>query len=802
MAEERRGREAATALNDLIWRGGLAVTIGSVLLWPIHQLLGGETLTGSLLVAVVGLLTWSAAARLLLRDSAVRRLWILLFAVSALVLILFGRDEAGRHIAIALATLFLLLRRYAAYRHLPGGRRALFFLLGFPVVVILGFGLDVPATFDPQASGWIHALAFNVGRYAIVSLRIFWVLSLVHIFFRMRLHSWRLKPKLAISALLIAIVPLTLVVSFALLALVGATGGSRAMRGSAILSDWSRMAASGTQFAPSHFDTSFTYRNAAGDALISGTPPQQLEALLVRLLPSADSVLTMDRSAEVELPTWSPADTTAYFTLGSELWLLRLAGLPTGNLEIDGYRLSRRPLDRLAGMLGCNVGLYSSARLRLSVAGDELIVADTSGVRTPSISLEGHVTRSAAGPGPPGRRLPIGAALLEGFHLFPDRLAPRPFILHLESSPGELISEFTEGENPLGHAVVWVLAIVAIFFLILEAFALFLGVRIAGGITAAVATLRRGTLRLAAGDLRTRIALPNQDEFGQLADSFNEMTVAVRHGREQAVARERLERELETARKIQERLLPRGLPAVPGFEITGTSVPSRQVGGDYFDVLSLEDGRLGIAIGDVSGKGMPAALLMSNLQASLQGQVIHPSSVAEIVTRMNNLLAHSTDPHMFATFFYGVLDPRDATFTAVNAGHNPPVVRRAGGGIETLDAGGLVLGMLPRQKYKQQTITLAPGDLVVLYTDGITEATSATPAGGRDAADGAREELGDDEDPDRMFGEEQLHELIGASADRSAVEVKQQILEAVERHAAGAPQADDITLVVLKRQAE
>ncbi|MFC1573390.1 PP2C family protein-serine/threonine phosphatase, partial [Candidatus Eisenbacteria bacterium] len=378
----------------------------------------------------------------------------------------------------------------------------------------------------------------------------------------------------------------------------------------------------------------------------------------------------------------------------------------------------------------------------------------------------------------------------------------------------DLVQEFVREEHKVNQAILVVLAFIAAIFLIMEAVALFFGLRIASGITGAVHVLHRGTLRLGAGDFDTHIDLPNEDEFGDLASSFNTMTVAVKRGREEAVARERLERELETARAIQQRLLPDDTPVVPGFDITGTSVPSRQVGGDYFDFLIQDDGRVGVAIGDVSGKGIPAALLMSNLQACLQGQVIHPSSVAEIVGRVNDLLVRSTDSQMFATFFYGVLDQTEATLTTTNAGHNPPIVCRADGSMEMLERGGLLLGMLPGRSYEQETIVLAPGDVVVLFTDGITEAEGPIDDVDADVPDviagntvdeqGETESTADDDavpetDKDNMFGDEHLEQIVRKHAHRSAAEIRDVILAAVSKHAADVPQSDDITLVVIKR---
>ncbi|MBE0566175.1 MAG: SpoIIE family protein phosphatase, partial [Krumholzibacteria bacterium] len=481
-----------------------------------------------------------------------------------------------------------------------------------------------------------------------------------------------------------------------------------------------------------------------------------------------------------------PRDTTAWFAAGGDLWLMRWRDLGTPEASAQAWLLGQRPLTELSRLLRCGVLLTA-----VGTASDGANVAI--GVRDPVVS-----------PVFTGRRAMyrdvtgdatfwsdwryFGGTLLEVMRHREGRLDGTSLFLTLRTGWSDLRGEFLEGENNLNVAVVIALAVVAFLFLVIEIFALFFGVRISEGIIAAVRVLGRGTRAVAAGDLLTRIDLPNEDEFGDLGASFNEMTRAVRQGRDDALARERLTRELQTAREIQERLLPHAEPRLPGFEITGASIPSREIGGDYFDFIVQADDRMGIAIGDVSGKGMPAALLMANLQASLHGQVIHPSSVAEVVARVNDLLVASTDPHMFATFFYGVLDTGAGVFTTANAGHNPPLVLRTDGSTATLGEGGLLLGMLARQAYVQQETRLEPGDVVVLYTDGITEAAgpSAVPD--------------DPDNPDAMFGEAALLEVVRRHAHLPAVGIKEAILAAVAEHTAGAEQSDDITLVVIRRQ--
>ena len=386
---------------------------------------------------------------------------------------------------------------------------------------------------------------------------------------------------------------------------------------------------------------------------------------------------------------------------------------------------------------------------------------------------------------PAGGNWRIGTTHLDLFELKDGKLAASSARLTVRTSPRLIWEEVYSRSDLFSRIIVAALIVLGSTLLTLEAFVLAFGIRISAGITSAVRALHRGARRIAAGDLDTPIEIPNEDELGDLAAAINEMAAGVKHGRIEASQREALERELEVAREIQERLLPHVMPAVPGFEISGTSLPSQQVGGDYFDFLDLEDGRLGIAIADVSGKGIPAALLMANLQAILRGQAEERGDVSAILARVNNYLVRSTDTHMFATFFYGVLDRAAGRFLSSNAGHNPPLLLRADGRLERLAAGGLILGFLANQAYVQETTDLAPGDVVVLFTDGITEASSP----------------GAPDRPDRFFGEERLIEVVRANAARTAGEIQTAILNAVAGHTAGAPQGDDITLVVCKRRA-
>jgi sigma-B regulation protein RsbU (phosphoserine phosphatase) len=245
--------------------------------------------------------------------------------------------------------------------------------------------------------------------------------------------------------------------------------------------------------------------------------------------------------------------------------------------------------------------------------------------------------------------------------------------------------------------------------------------------------------------------------------------------------RERLNRELEIAREVQERLFPQKLPSISGMDYCGACRPALGVGGDYYDFLLLPADRFGIAIGDVSGKGIAAALLMASLQASLRSQAIQGTDdVAGLIGNVNRLVYDASAENKYATFFYAQYEPAARHLTYVNAGHNAPVVLRKTSGeweIIRLDEGGAVVGLLRNFPYSQASMTLEPGDTLVAFTDGISEAMNP-----------AEEE----------WGEECLIEAAKSCDGLSASDTIAHIVEAADRFAAGAKQHDDMTLIVVR----
>ena len=196
---------------------------------------------------------------------------------------------------------------------------------------------------------------------------------------------------------------------------------------------------------------------------------------------------------------------------------------------------------------------------------------------------------------------------------------------------------------------------------------------------------------------------------------------AALRSKDEASRRRALERQIDLARTVQEYLLPRQDPAMPGFEVAGLNLPGQMLSGDYFDYMQLPEKQLGIAVADVSGEGVPAALLAASLQGMLTAHIENVYSISAILERVNRTLCATTTPEVFATLFYAVVEP-EGKLTYVNAGHNPPLLLRASGDIERLTVGGTVLGVFANQRYPHGVVTMRPGDCLVAYTDGLTEA--------------------------------------------------------------------------------
>lgn len=334
------------------------------------------------------------------------------------------------------------------------------------------------------------------------------------------------------------------------------------------------------------------------------------------------------------------------------------------------------------------------------------------------------------------------------------------------------------------------LLILGALFLCLELVALFAAVWMTRAITGTVHELHRATAHIDRGEFSHRARVRSRDQLGELAEAYNEMAAHIEALLRERVQSERLQRELEIAASVQARLFPRIVPALESVEIAGHCRAARGVAGDYYDYLDVGPGTVALALGDVAGKGISAALLMSNLQASLRAQVLVLSeaapaargngAVAHLTGLINEQLCRTVDSNRFATLFLGFYDDADRSLRYTNAGHNPPILVRPDGGVERLTTGGIMVGAFSGHRFAQAEAILPPGSILLLYSDGLSEAANA-----------AGEE----------FGDERLVDLARSHAGRSAEEMRLAVFSAVDAWSAGQEQVDDQTLVVIRGRA-
>jgi sigma-B regulation protein RsbU (phosphoserine phosphatase) len=284
------------------------------------------------------------------------------------------------------------------------------------------------------------------------------------------------------------------------------------------------------------------------------------------------------------------------------------------------------------------------------------------------------------------------------------------------------------GERGFSQVFLLLLAVVGVILLLVQLVAVITGVRLTRSITHAVHELYAATLGVQAGDFSVRIKTKRDDQLGTLCDSFNQMAASIEGLIEESKARQRLENEVEIARQVQEQLFPREAPLLNTLQMAGRCVPASGVSGDYYDFGQSAPGKLVLTIGDISGKGISAALLMASIQATLRGQVyssrlagqLDQLSVADLVGRVNRQLCANTSPEKYSTLFVAFYNDETRELTYTNAGHLPPMLVR-NGSLDALTTGGAVVGLFKDIQYEQETVTLQPKDCLVAYTDGVTE---------------------------------------------------------------------------------
>jgi len=383
-------------------------------------------------------------------------------------------------------------------------------------------------------------------------------------------------------------------------------------------------------------------------------------------------------------------------------------------------------------------------------------------------------------------------------------LARAGALVRVRTRPSVLYSHLFAALGDIARGVEYILLAILIFFGVIELVALIIGTRMTSTVTGAVAHLYDATKHVDRGDFSHRIPVKSADQLAQLSLSFNSMTESIEKLIQEQKEKQRLEGELAIAQEVQAQLFPRQVSELESLEVHGFCRPARTVSGDYYDFLTASSHKLILAVGDISGKGISAALLMATIHSAVRAysveslpQMREPLAVGAVAGAgrimaawpegievspgallglLNHQLYESTPPEKYATLFLGIYDGRSHQLTYSNGGHLPPILIGEDGAVRRLEAGGTVVGLFDNMAYDEGSVQMHPGEVFVAYSDGVTEPEN---------------EFGE-------FGEERLIDLVSANRHLSLIQISQAVTSAVDDWIGDNEQPDDITLVLAR----
>lgn len=465
---------------------------------------------------------------------------------------------------------------------------------------------------------------------------------------------------------------------------------------------------------------------------------------------------------------------------GKELWLvaLREADSPRGRQYIDlSVPVTSEFLEGLAPDLGpVDVTLWQKAEKNSESA---VPIADSNYraiMRVKTVNRPLLPAQTWLDP------VIDGFSQLNATYLVDGRVAGRdhPVFAFFKARRSQLNHRIFASLGELGGAKKFELQLIGVFFLLIELAALVIGVRLTRAITRTISDLSQATQAVQEGNLAARVPVQRRDQLGMLGESFNSMTASISGLISEQKHLQRLENEISIAREVQDQLFPENLPSVEGVEIEAICKAARSVSGDYYDFIQLSPTKVALAIADISGKGISAALLMASLQAALRSQLLTSGSesigTAELVSRLNKHLVRNTGDDRFATFFVAIYDLAARKLRYTNAGHLPGFCI-SDGKAQHLDVGGIVLGIVDDYVYREACVDVPPNAVVIAYSDGLVE-------------------------PENAYGEEFGVSRLEAAAQRvrqaTPRKIAESLMTAAEEWASTPEQADDMTVIVAK----
>lgn len=657
----------------------------------------------------------------------------------------------------------------------------------------------------------ISTLALPFAGFINYAFAILAFVLLVKYFLRlMRRFVWRIRNRLIVAYIFIGVIPVLLIfamLTIGLYVLMGQVTTYLLTRELQNRNEIVRDCASilGWQTAE-HFKGEDVERVAAQTLL-------QLQ----RRVPTLQAMVRIDHSTTKRLgsavredyPTWSRPGFMGLVRLGSDYILAAHTDASTQNHSIEVFAFEPVGLELLSGLLPelATVNLLELEELpREKPVGQESQEhpsdkSDTgSAKKGPSYTIRLNQQRIIPTQGASIMTLPAAKSWWDmevrwgtvvPYSLWENsQQETEKVVFRVDSRPSLIVRKLFSVLGPLSSAVFFMLYAIGGLLLVAEVLSLSLGVSLTKTITRSVADLYEGTLKINSGDFSHRIPLRSKDQLSELASSFNRMTDSVQKLILESKEKERLESELEIAREVQSQLFPREIPQLQNLQLAGSCQPARMVSGDYYDYMRLDLNWAALAIGDVAGKGISAALLMASIQSSLRAQLNArtlsggpgqvnglPRLISESTSRLNQQLYEITSAEKYATFFCALVNDCSGQLFYTNAGHLPPLLIR-NQQAHKLDIHGMVLGVFPNQVYGHGYIELQQGDLLVAYTDGITEPEN---------------EYGEE------FGDQRLGELLIQNVDKPFAELTRLITAAVGDWSATAEQQDDMTLLMVRR---
>jgi sigma-B regulation protein RsbU (phosphoserine phosphatase) len=601
------------------------------------------------------------------------------------------------------------------------------------------------------------------------------------LFFLSRLRLWRVRNRLLVSYFLFGVVPFFFVIALTTTALTTLFGLIAADRIRTALDDRARNAGSLAREIATVASFQREAEVAMLSRLITGFHPRGRAIVkidgMVRAIPDGSG------APFENIPAWNSPDFSGLIESGDRYFIGASAHGNEPSIDVLVYT----PLDAME--LKTVKGVAAPALMPLTADADinMSIQALRSFVTVVDLGKRTRVEYS------PETGLPPRGGIWDSTIGWSVKRAARQasggtrdVLITFVSRPSLLMTALADPSD-LGPRLLLIVATVlgAIFF-VASAGSVFWSARLTRSITRAVHDLYEGTRQVAAGNLAHRTPVRGTDQLSELASSFNGMTERVQQLIVEVGEKKKLESELEIARQVQLQQFPKSVPKLKTLEVAAQCIPSRFVSGDYYDYLLLTSGRMALALGDVSGKGISAALVMASLQSALHAQLRHAPangqtaenlSTASVMRRLSEQLYENTPAEKYATFFCALYDDRTGSLLYTNAGHLPPILLRGSESIR-LDVGGTVVGLMPLFAYDQQVIELQPGDLLAMFTDGITEAEDAS---------------------GEQFGDERLTSLLTQHKDQPLEEIVRIVTDRVREWAHDPDSADDTTILLARR---